>query len=138
MDPITRHFFPEAARFPDKKSRKQAFAAAARPLRYRAFIAAFLYGPLFFAMFLILNAFVEPRWLQVAIASLLGGGIGLLGSTAMLLLTRRPMRHALRRELLALGIPICLACGYDLTGNESGVCPECGSAPESRDEPSQA
>ena len=22
----------------------------------------------------------------------------------------------------------CAACGYDLTGNESGVCPECGSA----------
>ena len=23
---------------------------------------------------------------------------------------------------------VCLACGYDLTGNESGVCPECGAA----------
>lgn len=23
-------------------------------------------------------------------------------------------------------IPRCLACGYDLTGNESGTCPECG------------
>ena len=22
---------------------------------------------------------------------------------------------------------LCLTCGYDLTGNESGVCPECGS-----------
>ena len=22
----------------------------------------------------------------------------------------------------------CLACGYDLTGNQSGVCPECGQA----------
>ena len=22
----------------------------------------------------------------------------------------------------------CDACGYDLTGNESGVCPECGKA----------
>ena len=22
----------------------------------------------------------------------------------------------------------CQQCGYDLTGNESGVCPECGSA----------
>ncbi len=24
--------------------------------------------------------------------------------------------------------PNCLACGYDLTGNVSGVCPECGRA----------
>ena len=23
---------------------------------------------------------------------------------------------------------LCLKCGYDLTGNESGVCPECGTA----------
>lgn len=24
-------------------------------------------------------------------------------------------------------IPICQTCGYDLTGNVSGVCPECGA-----------
>jgi hypothetical protein len=24
--------------------------------------------------------------------------------------------------------PSCAACGYDLTGNTSGVCPECGTA----------
>ena len=23
---------------------------------------------------------------------------------------------------------LCVKCGYDLTGNESGVCPECGSS----------
>ncbi len=22
--------------------------------------------------------------------------------------------------------PLCIKCGYDLTGDESGVCPECG------------
>ena len=27
-----------------------------------------------------------------------------------------------------LGPNACLACGYDLTGNESGQCPECGAA----------
>jgi len=26
-----------------------------------------------------------------------------------------------------LGPGACAACGYDLTGNESGVCPECGA-----------
>jgi hypothetical protein len=25
---------------------------------------------------------------------------------------------------------LCVRCGYDLTGNVSGVCPECGNAPE--------
>ena len=23
---------------------------------------------------------------------------------------------------------LCYSCGYDLTGNESGICPECGTA----------
>ena len=27
--------------------------------------------------------------------------------------------------------PNCTKCGYDLTGNESGVCPECGTEIES-------
>ncbi|UCE59327.1 MAG: hypothetical protein JSU63_18025 [Phycisphaerales bacterium] len=26
---------------------------------------------------------------------------------------------------------LCVSCGYNLTGNESGVCPECGCATES-------
>ena len=28
------------------------------------------------------------------------------------------------------GVPRCSRCGYDLTGNESGVCPECGTEVE--------
>ena len=34
-------------------------------------------------------------------------------------------RWGARNVRLALGQ--CLACGYDLTGNVSGVCPECGT-----------
>ncbi|MCH7813010.1 MAG: hypothetical protein IID40_03220 [Planctomycetes bacterium] len=33
---------------------------------------------------------------------------------------------ALRRNRRKRGL--CLKCGYDLTGNTSGVCPECGAA----------
>ncbi len=33
---------------------------------------------------------------------------------------------SLRRQLLERGIPICVKCGYYLTGNVSGRCPECG------------
>jgi hypothetical protein len=32
--------------------------------------------------------------------------------------------HELRRERRAKGL--CVRCGYDLRGNVSGVCPECG------------
>ena len=31
------------------------------------------------------------------------------------------------RNRRKLGPNACPACGYDLTGNESGVCPECGA-----------
>ena len=39
-------------------------------------------------------------------------------------------RLSRRRKRLARGL--CPGCGYDLTGNLSGVCPECGEARASR------
>lgn len=36
-----------------------------------------------------------------------------------------PLRRASRRKS-----PTCIKCGYNLTGNISGVCPECGTACE--------
>ena len=45
--------------------------------------------------------------------------------------TRRDNRPRLRVQLVASGISICIPCGYNLTGNVSGVCPECGSSPSS-------
>ena len=38
------------------------------------------------------------------------------------------LRHSLRLQRIRLGR--CAACNYDLTGNVSGVCPECGSTRE--------
>lgn len=32
----------------------------------------------------------------------------------------------------------CPACGYDLTGNESGACPECGAVPKADPKPPSA
>lgn len=37
------------------------------------------------------------------------------------LLRRRNLARRLRRQ------PLCASCLYDLTGNVSGVCPECGT-----------
>ena len=34
------------------------------------------------------------------------------------------------RKHIDVGFPQCQTCGYDLTGNESGVCPECGEPVE--------
>ena len=39
----------------------------------------------------------------------------------------RYVAHLLRDELRACATTCCLECWYDLTGNQSGVCPECGT-----------
>lgn len=62
--------------------------------------------------------------LMVALpGALLGGCLLVLGFW----LLRRPMRLSLRRQLNTQGIPTCLHCGYDMTGNTSDLCPECGT-----------
>ena len=54
----------------------------------------------------------------------------LFGAAAYIL--ARPLLAARRRRRHGL----CVSCQYDLTGNESGVCPECGS-PISNQRPTQ-
>ena len=46
--------------------------------------------------------------------------------TTLVLPTVLVMRRLIRRVAIPAGH--CLACGYSLTGNISGVCPECGAA----------
>lgn len=44
-----------------------------------------------------------------------------------ILLFRDELRTSLRKQLREAGVPICIACGYDLTGSVSEVCSECGT-----------
>jgi hypothetical protein len=63
---------------------------------------------------------------------LIAGAIPLVIAIVAVLLTlwvtRRLITRNLRRRLNERGLPTCIPCGYDLTGNVSGICPECGSA----------
>jgi hypothetical protein len=58
-----------------------------------------------------------------------GGDAGALGVIAVLIaaavLVAFPLPPPPSRG--ADGRPACTGCGYDLTANESGVCPECGT-----------
>jgi hypothetical protein len=60
----------------------------------------------------------QPLW-SIALALL--SGPALLGLMLLPLLRRARIEHRRANGL-------CLACGYSLQGNVSGVCPECGTA----------
>jgi hypothetical protein len=53
-------------------------------------------------------------------AGLAGGGAMMLAALLMIRRLRRIARSRRRH--------VCFGCGYDLTGNTSGICPECGLA----------
>lgn len=40
------------------------------------------------------------------------------------------IQRLLREQLRLTGKAVCVNCGYDLTGNTTGVCPECGQQVE--------
>ncbi len=70
------------------------------------------------------------RWVAVPpgmYGGILGGITGGSGTVAMAWFWRRRVRRFLRERLLALGVPICLKCGYDLRGQTTPRCPECGT-----------
>jgi len=46
----------------------------------------------------------------------------------LLLLTAIPTAWLWHRDRRRIRPGCCLRCGYDLTGNTSGVCSECGMA----------
>jgi hypothetical protein len=48
--------------------------------------------------------------------------IALFASYPTIAFIRGPLRRWRRKKN-----GLCIECGYDLTGNESGICPECGS-----------
>lgn len=62
---------------------------------------------------------------------LLAPGIGaMVAGVLTLWLVRRRITLNVRQQLMERGLPTCLACGYDLTGNVSGACSECGTSTE--------
>ncbi len=79
-----------------------------------------LFSPHLFGVFLSLDyPFASGRMRAVAVPH--GLVIGLLLAYPAVAFVRGPVRRWRRRRR-----GLCVACGYNLTGNVSGVCPECG------------
>lgn len=88
------------------------------------------------------KAAMTLNWVAVCVASLAVvqrtgsslamAGIALLLGTTLLItenrfLLRPRIQRCLREQLVARGVPICLACGYDLRGQTIPRCSECGT-----------
>ena len=74
---------------------------------------------------LMLVTHYRQPWFSIAVL----GTVGAAGLDWYCII--RP--HQLYEKRLYGGL--CVGCGYDLTGNASGVCPECGSNEPRREEP---
>ncbi len=50
-----------------------------------------------------------------------------IAKTLVLLANRETVRNRIREMIGELHIQICYECGYDLSGNVTGICSECGT-----------
>jgi len=110
--------FPELRLFDNKDARERAICATSPSWRW-------IFLPL---------ALVVILWFALSGFPILGDDIlrNVCGLSFLFLLStpwivgRNNIRRKLRAILVEDGIEICVPCGYDLTGNENGICPECG------------
>ncbi len=131
---LMSRLFPELNRFPTRKVRRDALKRAIRGvsqcgwywLAVAGVVAVSVYVQFSLRRFgLSPDGRTAMRWGVVAVT---------IGTCSGLSLSfRSTIQRALRRSLVAHGIPCCTSCGYDVTGNTSGVCPECGVAISERE-----
>ena len=124
MPSLSERILPELTLLEPGPERQRMFQQAVNGPR--TLVAAFLVvvGPTgLFVLWDKLVASIPSSWSLYLMFMLY-----LLGLGAAIWFMRRGIRRRLREQLAKKGVPVCIPSGYNLTGNESGVCPECGTA----------
>ena len=119
--------YPELAQFPTKEGRRIGEQRIEHLLSRtgRSWI-----GSLFIFLFVVvslrpLHPIGTGHWVVVLLAK--WAVLWLVFYAARIVFTSRSeVRRDLRVCLRGQGIPICIFCGYNLTGLQSPCCPECG------------
>ncbi len=127
--PASRRF-PDLQRVGPGKARHALWSAAYLPV-FRSptywLIALVTQVVAQFAVVVPLSRLARQRGLYGPVVQFgLPGIVAAFAVFVIIWLVRRRITRNLRHELNRGGLPTCLKCGYNLTGNVSGVCPECG------------
>jgi hypothetical protein len=132
--------YPELRAFRSQEDRKRALARCSKPFSRANWLSwvvlvggatvwAFFWEPyiaLPLAVLLIRVGVPKPLGMGILLLVYLPGVVGLVVLVSWLgsFSTRSRLRGLLAEEQHQT----CQQCGYDLTGNVTGVCPECGTA----------
>lgn len=130
MIPFREWIIPELLKIDNHNFRWTVFQHAVSRSRFQWW---FLAGTLA----ILLTVMMRPGPLKLlraqgdviyALTTIGGVAFAQLANTALgFVLFRRGIRRAARVCMQRhYGIAICGPCGYDLTGNTNGICPECG------------
>jgi predicted RNA-binding Zn-ribbon protein involved in translation (DUF1610 family) len=126
---LQRWLLPELALFATRAEANAAFRAGTREALQRAGV------PIGTIVVSLVTGYVWYRasqssltfWPRLALNSAAGAMMALTAGLS-LLRVRPHVRRLLRQQLVERAVQVCLSCGYDLTGNMSGACPECGTS----------
>ncbi len=124
---------PELAHFHDKPSRRSALRKAIgdvwRQERPSCQAVLVFLGAFAAAVFIMCSAPVPaqvgPPWPRLMFYGGVAIACAIVAARGVRVCGQR-LRYSLRCQLESQGIPCCFVCGYNLTGNVSGVCSECG------------
>lgn len=126
---------PELALLPDETGRREVVKAVVQRVFHNN-VFAILYSGTLTLISILTAKFVRARFgafviewglplLTIDLLFLLGLMAAMMFGTFWLF--SPSVRRALRRELVARGIAVCLRCGYDCRGQREPRCPECGT-----------